>query len=273
MTTATVTARPYAGENDLPAIADMVNACEAVDHLDMATSVDTLRDEFSSPGFDPARDLRLWHDEDGNLVGFGQLWLSPEASEPDAFLWYIVHPSARNSQLDAQILDWGAQRTREAIAECGTQMRLRVVAHDHEPQRIAALERANFEVDRYFWRMGVALDGPLAESRLPEGFALAAGPHDPETWAALYNQSFVDHWNHIPKTAEQVLHEQQEGSYLPDLDLVALAPDGTPAGFCKASMSHEHNALHGANTGDIALLGTRRGFRNQGLGRTMLLVG
>jgi mycothiol synthase len=247
----------------------MLNACEAHDQLDENTSVDELRDEFSTPGFDPEHNLRLWQDDDGRLLGFGQLWFHAEAEDPDGFVWYKVHPDARGHELDAQILEWAEARVRTTNQERGTQLKLRAVAHDSEPERIAVLQRAGFEADRYFWRMACPLDGPLAAPLLPEGFMLAAGPHDPEAWAALFNESFVDHWNHVPKTADEVRHYQQEKLYRPDLDLVALAPDGTPAAFCWGSISSEQGGLNG----QIGLLGTRRGFRKLGLGRAMLLAG
>jgi len=265
--------RPYGGEADLPAIVDMINACEAADQLDESTTAGDLRLEFSSPGFDPVRDLRLWEDADGKLIGFGQLWFHAEATTPDAFLWYKVHPDARAGDLDDQILAWGAQRARQGGAERGVRLKLVAVAHASDPARIATLERNGFAVARYFRRMTRPLDAPIAVPQLPEGFRLAVGPHDPQSWAALYNESFVDHWNHAPWTAAEVAHWQGDEHYRGDLDLVALAPDGTPAAFCWASIHPEENALKRRNDGQIGLLGTRRGFRSIGLGRAMLLAG
>lgn len=54
----TLTMRSYAGEPDLQAIADLINACEAVDRLDEGTSVCELRLEFDAPSVDKARDIR-----------------------------------------------------------------------------------------------------------------------------------------------------------------------------------------------------------------------
>jgi len=273
VTTATITARPYAGEADLPTIVEMLNACEAIDRLDKGAGADLLRQEFSAPGVDPLRDLRLWLDEDGALVGFGQLWLHDTAPDPDGFIWYKIHPSARGGDLDEQILAWAAGRTREVGRERGARLKLRAVAHQTEPERIALLERAGFGVDRYFWRMACSLDGPPAGPRLPAGFTLVSGPHDPAEWAALFNESFIDHWNHVPKTADEVRHWQADPHYRPDLDLVARAPDGTPAAFCWGEIDHAENARNGREDGHIGLLGTRRGFRSIGLGRAMLLAG
>jgi len=54
--------RPYAGEADLPAIAELLNACEAVDRVDIGTSVDELRQEFAHPNLGAAHNICLWQD-------------------------------------------------------------------------------------------------------------------------------------------------------------------------------------------------------------------
>jgi mycothiol synthase len=170
-------------------------------------------------------------------------------------------------------LAWGEQRTRQVAQERGVRLRFRIVAHASEPERVAMIERSGFAVDRYFQRMARPLDAPIAAPQLPERFRLAEGPHDPADWAALFNESFVDHWNHEPWTAAKVQHWQGEPSYRADLDLVAVAPDGTLAAFCWGGLDSAANTTSGRNEGRIGLLGTRRGYRGIGLGRSILLAG
>jgi mycothiol synthase len=273
VTTLTITSRGYTSEADLPAIVELLNACEAADHLDENTTADELRMEFAMPGVDLARDVWLWADSEGALLGFGQMWFHAEAEDPDGFLWYKVHPEARGGELEAQILGWGAERTRQAALTRGVRLRFRVVAHTSEPERITIIERSGFAVDRYFQRMVRAIDAPIAAPQLAEGFQLAEGPHEPAVWAALFNESFVDHWNHEAWTAAKVQHWQSEPSYRPDLDLVIVAPDGTLAAFCWGGLDPAANTSSGRNEGHIGLLGTRRGYRGIGLGRAILLAG
>jgi hypothetical protein len=48
----TLTMRPYAGDADLEAIANLINTCEAVDQLDEGTSVSELQQQFDEPSLD-----------------------------------------------------------------------------------------------------------------------------------------------------------------------------------------------------------------------------
>jgi mycothiol synthase len=273
LTTLTIASRSYAGEADLPAIVAMLHACETVDRLDESTTIVDLRLEFAMPGVDIARDVRLWADSDGVLLGFGQMWFHDKAEDPDGFLWYKVHPAIRDGDLETQIVAWGEQRTREAAQERDVQLKFRAVAHASEPERMAFLERSGFVVERYFQRMARPLDTAVPVPQLPEGFRLVEGPHDPAAWAALFNESFVDHWNHEPWTAEKVQYWQGEPNYRADLDLVVLAPDDTLTAFCWGGLDPEVNAISGLQEGHIGLLGSRRGYRGIGLGRAILFAG
>jgi ribosomal protein S18 acetylase RimI-like enzyme len=89
----------------------------------------------------------------------------------------------------------------------------------------------------------------------------------------LFNESFVDHWNYHPWTVEEAAHWEQDPNYQPELELIAVAPDGTYTAFCRCCIEVENNTHHGEQKGWVQTLGTRRDCRRQGLGRAMLLHG
>jgi mycothiol synthase len=275
VTTATITARPYAGEADLARIADLQNACEAIDRLDMGTSLDELRTELGDPRLDTARDLRLWQDDDGQVIGFGQLWVLQGTADLNGRLMLWVRPQARDQGLETQIIAWATERLRQAAQEHGKPARLRIQVREGQDDRLAFLRAQGFTIDRYSFTMTRSLDAPIAEPRLPAGFVIreVAGPHEAEQWAEMFNLSFIDHPGSSPWAAQQVLHYLSEPNYRQDLNLVAIAPDGTFAGFCWAVIYPEQNARSGRSEGEIDVLGTRRGFRKIGLGRALLLEG
>ena len=271
----TLSVRAYESEADLAPIVDMLNACEAVDQHDEGISIEELRSEFTSPGLDVARDIRLWYAADDALVGFGQLWIPAEGDVADGFLWFKVHPDSRDVGIENEIILWGEERMREVGRERGKPAVLRAGSRENDEARVALFERHAMTVARYFWRMGRPLQDPIPEPQLPEGYTLSYvhGHEDVEPWIAAFNQSFIDHYNHHDMVARDRLHRMSDPHYVAEQDLVAIAPDGSVAAFCWCSINPIENQRSGRSEGWINILGTRRGHRNIGLGRAMLYAG
>lgn len=271
----TITMRPYEGEADLGAIASLINTCEAADQLQEGTSISELRQKLDTPSVDKARDLRLWEDADGKLIGFGQLSIPESGEEISSFLWFRVHPMARGNDLEKQIVAWAEGRMREVSQERGVQVRLCSGTRADKSNYITLLEDCGFTADRYFFSMERSLSFPIPEPQFPEGFTLrqSEGEQDTEAWVEMFNQTFIDHWNYHPITVEAIQHYLSDPNYKPEFDLIAVAPDGKFAAFCYCHINPEDNKRNEYNEGWIDILGTRRGFRKQGLGRAMLLTG
>lgn len=270
----TLGARPYAGEADLQLVADFLNQCEAHDQVDEGTSPSELRDEFNSPTFDPGRDIRIWEDNDGTMLAFAQIWIPAAGEVVDGYVWFKVHPEHRDGTIESEIFAWSAERMREVGRERNVRVQLRSGARTDKPDRIAVLEQHGFTVNRYFLRMARDLHEPIAEPTLPDGFTIRvlAGTHEAAAWVDMFNGSFIDHWNHHPKTVDERLHWMSEEIYRADQDLIAVAPDGTFAAFAFCGVNDQENGRTGRNEGWIDLLGTRRGYRSMGLGRAILLA-
>ncbi|WP_094674670.1 GNAT family N-acetyltransferase [Hydrocoleum sp. CS-953] len=141
--------------------------------------------------------------------------------------------------------------------------------------KAALLESCGFKIERYLLTMERALTEPIPEAKFPEGFTLKNidNEADAAAWAEMFNQTFIDHWNHQDITVEFVKNKLNNSKYQPELSLVAVAPDGTFAALCDCQIHSENNELKGRKDGIINMLGTRRGFRKQGLGRGILLSG
>jgi mycothiol synthase len=267
--------RPYGGESDLGAIADLLNACELVDRLDIWISVSELRLEFEDPSVDKTKDFLLWENDNGDLIGFSQISIPPQGEENDGYLRFRVHPEARGGEIEKQMVAWGEQRMREVGNERGGSVKLRSGVRDRLSERIDLLKSCGFEPDRYFPIMERSLLEPIPEPQLPEGFTLrhTNSAEDDRAWVEMYNDTFIDHWNYHLWTLEQHQHWSNDPNYKPELDLIAIAPDGTFAAFCFCYIDPEENEKKGSKDGWVSALGTRRGFRRRGLGRAMLLAG
>src|SRR5947207_2799364 len=110
-------ARSYAGEADLQPICDLLNACDAADKLDDNYDLTGLRLFLDTPEIDKQRDLRIWEDASGRLVGFGRLYIAQQGDPVDGRLTLRVHPEARGQGLETQIIAWGGERAREVARE------------------------------------------------------------------------------------------------------------------------------------------------------------
>jgi mycothiol synthase len=257
--------RPFRGEVDLPVIGTLISACQAVDTLDQPESRQGLREELLGPTSGWTREIGLWESNDG-LVGFATIWVPPATEIQDVYLWFIVHPSARDSDLAATVITWGDQLGGEHAGENAT---LTVSAGDDDRWRLALIPRFGFGVERYFLRMIRHLDQPLPELRIPFGYEIRPvdGVVDTEAWVNIYNHAFADHWEHINTTVQERQVEQSRESYRPHLDLVAVAPDGTFAGFCAGTIArHDDGTLEPW----IALVGTHASHRRRGIARAMI---
>jgi hypothetical protein len=73
----------------------MINAwSRSVIQEDEITDVNAIRTEWKSPGFDPARDIRLIFAPNGEMVGYIEVWTT---SKPlvHPWIWGRVHPARR----------------------------------------------------------------------------------------------------------------------------------------------------------------------------------
>lgn len=277
----TLVTRSYQGEIDLEAIAELFQACETVDRLDEWVSVSDLRQKFNAPDVDKESDIRLWENGEGKLIGFGKLSIQESV---DGYLSWRVHPTVRGEGIEQEIIRWGEARMKEVARDKGVSVNLRSGTRDTQTERIALLESCGFTPNRYFFDMERSLADPLPKPELPVGFTLQShsSAHFSskqeqrkflEAWVEAYNQTFIDHWNFHEVKVEQVEYIVSDPNYRPDLTWVAIDPDGTFAAFCYCCFYPEENKYKGRKEGWINTLGTRRGFRQRGLGKAMLLSG
>jgi mycothiol synthase len=265
----------YAGEDDLVAIVDLINACDAVDQFEENQSVDSFRVWFGHPLRDKARDVRLWRDEQGELRAMAMLLFPDDEHEAVGNLYAQIHPEVRGSGIEEDVLGWGEATVRAVANERGLPPVIRADGREGDTYYVPVLEKHGYVPIRYFFLMRRSLEEPIPEPQFPEGFTLThlQGDDDVPRWVEMFNLSFIDHFEHHDLTVERRRQRMQAPGYRYDRDLIATAPDGTFAAFCLCDIDDEHNKRNNLNDRWIAVLGTRRGYRKIGLGRAMLLAG
>ncbi|MBE9145144.1 GNAT family N-acetyltransferase [Planktothrix mougeotii] len=260
--------KPYEGQKDWSAIFNLFQACQTVDHLTEDESLADLKLGLSSPTVNPEKDIRLWTDVKGQLLGL--VGIEPQASKTgiDGYFGLYIHPSVRASNLGKQMMRWCETRIREIGQQKRCPVQLRTYSLEQQTEQNELLKQRGFNVDRQFITMAKSLESPLSIPELPSGFKLSHihCKQDLSAWVDLFNDSFIDHWDHHELTLEQAEYWQNQPTYQPELDLVAVAPNGTFAAFCRCHLNCDQ-------IGWIEWLGTRREFRKLGLGKTLLLAG
>jgi ribosomal protein S18 acetylase RimI-like enzyme len=108
---------------------------------------------------------------------------------------------------------------------------------------------------------------PVADYALPAGFSVRplAGENEVEAYVQLHRAVFESK----NMTAEWRTRTLRRPEYLPDLDLVAVAPDGRLAALCVCWLDKESEKP----SGQIEPLGVHQDFRKSGLGRAILSEG
>ena len=261
----------YSGEGDLPAIAALINTCQVADNLENRATVTKLRESYADPTFDVAQDLRLWRDADGELIAMAELWRQPPEASFISHLGFAIHPQARDSDLAEAISTWAEEQVLRLGAQLGVPIVLHSGCRDTVTTRKTQLQQLGFTPERSFWRLQRSLTLPISKAPLPDGWRLrCVVTTDAEKWVKMFNQTFVDHWNHSPMTVEEFRHWCEGSQYDPNLDFVIEAPAGELAAFAYSEINPERNARLGKQEGYICLLGTRRGYRRLGLARALL---
>ena len=270
-TVSTFRACTCSSDADLAAIAHLINTCRATDNLESRTSIKKLQENYADPFFDIVRDLRLWQDSSGELVAMAELWRSIPETEVVGRLAFDIHPSLRTSHLADEIMAWAEQRLHHAAQSLSLPLVLHSWCRDSEVLWYSLLTRLGFIPERYFFRLKRSLTEPIPPVAAPAGWTIrTVESQDAEAWIAMFNQTFVDHWDHHPMTVDEFHYYATLSDYDANLDLVIQAPDGELVAFCASEIDSERNARIGSKEGHVCLLGTRRGYRRLGLARSLL---
>jgi mycothiol synthase len=277
MGNSSITMRPYGGESDLQALVDLFDACERVDKLESSTSIAQLRQSLEAPSLDRNRDLSLWENDRGQLMGFGQLWVMEPTEDDLANGWirFSIHPNARRSDLAQQIIAWAEEQMSEVGRERQGQPKLMASIRNSRADRIAILKDRGFVENRHLLRLSRSLTETIPQTHLPKGFTIRSvnGSMEAQVWVELHNRCFSGHWNYHPMTLEDSLYRLQHPNYSSELDLVVIDPDGKFASACHCSIDPAHNTFTGRQEGWIISLFTSPEFQRRGLARAILFHG
>jgi ribosomal protein S18 acetylase RimI-like enzyme len=204
--------------------------------------------------------LRLWQAA-GALAAFAyvdeynNLWFAVDERLP--------HPDP----VEEQIVAHAVERIRERNARNGTHDTLDYSCRSDATRQMRLMERHGFQPQPLrTLRYGRDLRQPIPDIPLPAGYALrpARGEAEIDALVALHRAAFgTDQMTVDWRRA--IMHAPQ---YVPELDLLAVAPDGQLAAFCVCGFD---DPKHQAGYTDP--IGTHVRHQGKGLGKAMLSAG
>ena len=251
--------RPYQSDRDVLKLVDLVSVVNAAGQHHWHVG-DVWWGMYQNTVFDPREHIRLWEGDADELLGFG--WFFPPCE-----LGWVVHPRLwTTSFLDTQILAWGERHRRERFAADDPERFLLTTTLADDLPRIALLEAHGFTRDTlHMLHLQQTLDHALPVPQLPAGWTVRPVGGEDE-WA----ERVVTHrevWHPSRVTLEAYRRLRQTPGYIPELDLVAVAPDGAFGAYCICWLDPVNQS------GEFEPVGTRPAYRGRGLGKAVVLEG
>ena len=228
-------------------------------------SVQDLSDHLEQPNFAPETDLFV-AELNGKLVGYLSVTLEPGIQR--ALLDGLVHPLHRRKGIATELFSSGLQRIRAAGIESA-----QVSVLETNSSAKGLLNHLAFSFIRYFFEMRLDINSdplPTARQGAPNSRKLKQGEENLLT--EIQNRCFTDTWGFNTNTEEEIAYRLNMHGRSPD-DVILTYLDDLPVGYCWTIIDAEANAKREKNKGLIHMLGVDPHYRQQEIGKAILLNG
>jgi mycothiol synthase len=240
---------------------------------DEFTDPDDIRNEWVSPGFDLAEDIRLVFAPNGEMVGYIEVWTTARLPV-HPWIWGRVHPNYEDLGIGTWLLQWAERRALQALPNIPEDLRFapRVGIYRQADRSRELFEDMGYRYIRSSYRMLIEMEGPAPEPVWSEGITFRT--YNPEMDAeAVYRafvESFRDHFGFVEEPFEQGFkrfrHFQLDSEDF-DPTLLFLAMDGDQIAGINICQDHVHDD---PEVGWVSILGVRRPWRKRGIGLALL---
>ncbi len=195
-------------------------------NLDFPTNVD-LDEIFQKP--EMTDNSRLWHASNGERIAYAFVHF------PYNNLSFEINPLFWNQALEDEILVWAEGRMRAQYGGNTVQETLDSTCRVEDTRKSTFFTRCGFERQEVESLSFVThLLDPLPEPLLPPDFTLR--PLDPATELEQVVDLFQAAYGTDNFTLEDRMAIMNTEAYIPELDIVALSPDGRLTGNCICSI-------------------------------------
>lgn len=203
--------------------------------------------------------MRLWYDRN-EVVAFAYVDIANN-------LRHAVTPGHPSDSIEQEILNWGLECMRQRNARNGQAQTLDASCPAGDSAAIGFLKKHGFQIESVrtleYTRL---LLSPIEVFPFPPGFFLrcAAGEQEVDALVALHRAAFGTNY----MTVEERLAIMRTPGYIPELDLVATAPDGKLCAFCICEVEADDR-----KSGFTDPIGVLPDYQRRGLGKAILSTG
>ena len=252
---------------DLNAVTQLVyDVCEADGDTTVALTVDEMKHEWESPGFNIETDGIVAVTEDGRIVGYEEFFNEHEHSKlrTDGY----VHPKFKGLGIGTALLRAIGERASKEVglAEPDARVYIHSTMDAKDTSGRSIHEGEGYSPIRYHWRMQAELESTPPEVVFPDGIELrpfAREEHAYAVWQAT-SEAFSDHWEHHEMPFDEwVSYRLESSNYDPSLWMIAW--DVRSAEIAGFSQNRYRMGI-----GWIGTLGVRRSWRKRGMGYSLL---
>ena len=224
-----------------------------------------LSDILGRPNFAPETDLFV-AEFSGNIVGYLSVTLEPGIQR--ALLDGLVHPLHRLKGIATKLFSSGLQRiSKSSIASA------QVSVLETNASAKSFLSHLKFTFIRHFFEMRLNLNSrqlPTARQGATNSRRLKQGEENLLT--EIQNRCFADSWGFNPNTEAEIAYRLNMHGRSPE-DVILTYMDDKPVGYCWIIINAEENAKREKSKGLIHMLGVDPDYRQQEIGRAILLNG
>lgn len=267
--------RMVRGEEDYPALVEMINECNAADDVEQRYTLDDFTHEFNHlPNFDPQSDALLIEKGDKVVGVVPVFWRHLDERDWVTMLRFSFAPALRDPLVMAAALNWAEDHARSRYTGPVDAPRyFQMWCPSTASYKLRLAEENGYTVARYFYLMLYSPFENFTEAQLPTGVELrqAKPEHYRAIWEALV-EAFRDHWGHAAQTEQDYERWVHSPHFDPSLWRVAWDVKANEvAGASVNTIFAEENELNGFKRGWIDTLGVRRPWRKHGIAAALIV--
>ena len=256
-----IVSRGYSPDQDLQSIMGFLRQA----YMETRTIQNWLPNRFENSYRDHVTDVRIWEEVD-DIPDTPSSPRIVAMANPETPLNYFIQIHPKNPPLEEEIVRWIEDHCT-ALKPDPSREKLSIITLDGNPAREALLREWGFEKGPIYGILRVRpMDAPIPDFTPPEGFEIRSV--QPETDFNEIAKAVRVIFGHGEWFTAEILEGIASLSfYHEDLDLVAVAPDGSIASFCTFRVDPPSGIT------ELEPMGTHPDYRGLGLAKALLCEG